>query len=639
MCGIAGIVNLAGGAPEPTRVARMNTVQAHRGPDGEGLYAEGPVVFGHRRLAIVDLSERGAQPMTLEDVGLTVTYNGEVYNHVELRAELEASGVSFRTDSDTEVVLRAYAAWGVDAFSRFNGMWALAIHDARAQQLVLARDRFGIKPLYLARRGDELLFASEIKALLVAEPDLRAIDEVTLASFLAYGVQDDAPRTFFVGVEPLRSGTVRTYDLRSGTHSSRGIWSYALEEARERYDFERPAETLRELLADAVRLRLRSDVPVGTCLSGGLDSSSVVALAARHGPVRTFTATYPDRGLDEGPYAQAVVERYGCEARRIAPRPGPQLVSLLDRIGWFHDEPCLRPGMITQYFVMASAQGQVSVLLDGQGGDELLLGYASYAVPYLRTLAQEALQHPLDWDLKLKFWRDGRGLLGQPSASNLGSGSFWRLALEGVIRRLRRSAPQLAPSLQRHLAARGAQAPLAGANRIDAALYRDLTELSIPALLHHEDRTSMAFSIEARVPFLDHRVVEFALALDYREKVQGGLMKSVLRDAMRELLPASVVNRPDKLGYPTPVGRWLLEDAANVKEALLDGFAGRGLIARDQVEAAWAAHERGQGDPWLLYRWLSTELWLARFIDRPPVLHPPVVGDLLEAGRSASLEP
>lgn len=631
MCGIAGIVNLAGGMPDPSRVARMNAVQAHRGPDGEGLYTGGPVVFGHRRLAILDLSEGGAQPMSLPERGLTITYNGEVYNYVELRAELEQLGQRFRTDSDTEVVLRAYAEWGVEAFARFNGMWALAIHDPGQGRLVLARDRFGIKPLYLSRRGDELLFASEIKALLVADPDARAVDEATLARFLAYGVQDAGPRTFFVGVEPLRSGTVRLYDLDGGAHTDHVIWRYALEEARERYDFTDPSATLRELLGDAVRLRLRSDVPVGTCLSGGLDSSSVVALAAQHGPVRTFTALYPDPGLNEGPYAEEVVARFGCEARRIAPRPGPQLVPLLDRIGWFHDEPCLRPGMITQYFVMASAQGQVKVLLDGQGGDELLLGYASYAVPYLRTLAQEALAHPLDWDLKLKFWRDGRGLLGQPSASNLGSGSFWRLALESVVRRLRRSAPALGPKLQRHLSGLAPRDPLQGANRIDAALYRDLTELSIPALLHHEDRTSMAFSIEARVPFLDHRVVEFALALDYREKVQGGLMKSVLRDAMRDLLPRSVVERPDKLGYPTPVGRWLDESAAEVKEVLLDGFAERGLIARGDVEQAWARHERGQGDPWLLYRWLSTELWLARFVDRPPVLHPPLAPDLPEA--------
>ncbi|MEZ6186040.1 MAG: asparagine synthase (glutamine-hydrolyzing) [Planctomycetota bacterium] len=622
MCGIAGIVNLKGAAPDPGRVGRMNQVQAHRGPDGEGTYAQGPVVFGHRRLAILALGEVGAQPMTLPESGLTATYNGEVYNYVELRQELEGLGQRFQGSSDTEVLLRAYAQWGVEAFSRFNGMWAVAIHDPRSQTLVLSRDRFGIKPLYLWRRGHELLFASEIKALLVADPEARAVDEGTLAHFLAHGVQDDSRRTFFAGVESLRSGTARVIDLETGAEREHVLWRYALEEARARYDFSRPADTLRELLGDAVRLRLRSDVPLGTCLSGGLDSSSVVALAAQHGPVKTFTAQYPDKGLDEGPYARAVIERYGCQAETIAPRPGPQLVPLLDRIGWFHDEPCLRPGLITQYFVMASAAGKVSVLLDGQGGDELLLGYASYAVPYLRTLAQDALAAPFDWDLKLKFWRDGRGLLGQPSASNLGAGSFWRLALEGGLRRLRRQAPVLSERLARQLPA---PTPADRAARpIDAALYRDLTELSIPALLHHEDRTSMAFSIEARVPFLDHRVVEFALALDYREKVQGGLMKSVLRDAMRDLLPQSVVARPDKLGYPTPVGRWLLEGGALVKEVLLDGFAGRGLIAKHAVERAWARHERGKGDPWLLYRWLSTELWLARFVDRPPVLHPPL---------------
>jgi asparagine synthase (glutamine-hydrolysing) len=366
-----------------------------------------------------------------------------------------------------------------------------------------------------------------------------------------------------------------------------------------------------------VRLRLRSDVPVGTCLSGGLDSSSIVGLAAQATPhpVRTFTAVYDDPGYDERRFARAVVERFGCLPHEVTPSPGEGLVPLLDRIGWFHDEPCARPGLVTQWYVMSRAAGVVKVLLDGQGGDELLLGYAYYALPYLRSLLAEAWRARRPGDLQA-LWRDARGLLASPSTSSGGTGALAAHLLRAALARVRPRGPRHDPGLVAAAAAlpRPVDDAPPGTAPIDRLLRRDLTATSIPALLHHEDRTSMAFSLEARVPFLDWRVAELALSIDYREKVRGGLLKQVLRDAMRDLLPAEVLARTDKLGYPTPVGRWLREGGPAVREKLLGGFAPRGLVARADVERAWQAHEAGRGDPWRLYRWLTAELWLGRMI-------------------------
>jgi asparagine synthase (glutamine-hydrolysing) len=623
VCGIAGALSLTGGAPERALVERMAATLAHRGPDGDGLLELGQATLAHRRLAILDLSPRGAQPMALDEAGLTLVHNGEVYNWLELRAELEAAGERFRSDTDTEVVLRAYARWGLDCFERLRGMWAMALWDAPNRRLVLARDRFGIKPLYLHEARGALVFASELKAILTACPDARAVDPAVLGRFLLTGMQDEGTRTFFRDVRQLAPGAVLAIDAPGTRRESRSLWRFSAERAHETYDYTDPARTLRSLLDEAVRLHLRSDVPVGTCLSGGLDSSTVVALAARATPVpmHTFTAVYDDRGYDERRYAREVAARFGCVAHEVHPNPGRDLVPLLDRIGWFHDEPCSRPGLVTQWHVMQAARGHVTVLLDGQGGDELLLGYTSYALPYLRSLLRESLRHPMDDALALKLVRDGVGLLRAPTTTPHGPRTLLREVVRAGLSRLRRRrGPALSPEL---LAAAAAlevphEAVPPGTAMIDETLLDDLTHKSIPALLHHEDRASMAFSLEARVPFLDHRLVEFCLGLDYRQKVSGGHMKSILRRAMADLLPASVVEREDKLGYPTPIARWLREAAADVKEALLVDWAERGHVAAADVERAWLAFERGKGEPWLLYRWLTTELWFQRFVDRPP---------------------
>ncbi|MGE0710920.1 MAG: asparagine synthase (glutamine-hydrolyzing) [Planctomycetota bacterium] len=623
MCGIAGILDLRGAPVDPTAVQVMTAVLAHRGPDGDGVVSLGPLALGHRRLAIFDPTPAGAQPMHLADAGLWVSYNGEIYDHPELRAELEAAGVSFRTRCDTEVLLRAYERWGDDAFARFNGMFVVALWDERRRRLVLARDRFGIKPLYTYEHEGRLLFASEPKAILAVAPAARAVDEGVLGRFLAAGAQDEGRRTFFRGIEQAPPATLLSWELGAGAarRRERRYWEPPPPGSARPRD---PVAALRAALESSVELRLRSDVPVGTCLSGGLDSSAIVGLAAgiAREPVRTYTAVHDDPGYDERAFARAVVARHGCLGAEVTPNPGRDLVGLLDLIGWYHDEPCARPGLISQWFVMSLAAGQVTVLLDGQGGDELLLGYVHQVPAYLRSLLGDARRQPGGL---ARLVHDAAALLGQPTTTPHGPG---RLVAHLARAALERARPRRPSALAPDLLAAALPAP-GGADQgapVQRLLRDELFRTSLPALLHHEDRASMAFSLEARVPFLDHRLVELVLGLDFHLLVRDGQLKGLLREAVRDRLPPEVAARRDKLGYPTPIGRWLLEARDEAREALFCGFAERGYLRPRALEQAWAELEAGRGSPWPLYRWLTTELWLARFIDRPPSPPEPVAG-------------
>jgi asparagine synthase (glutamine-hydrolysing) len=599
----------------------MTDALAHRGPDGEGQLALGPLALGHRRLAVIDLSPLAAQPMRLEEAGLTLSYNGELYNYLELRAELQESGVRFRSESDTEVILQAYARWGEDAFRRFNGMWALALWDEKSRRLLLSRDRFGIKPLYVYECDELLAFASEPKAILAAFPEARALDEGVLARFLRSGLQDACQRTFFAKLRSVRPG--HCLKVEDGVSRERSFWSLNPEEAATRYTLRRPADTLRELLADAVKLRLRSDVEVGICLSGGLDSSSIVALAAAQSerPLHSFTAVYNDPTCDERRYSRAVAERYGCLRAEVEPGPGSGLIPLLEQIVYHHDAPCSRPGLIAQWSVMQLAQREVTVLLDGQGGDELFCGYGHYALTYLRSLAARTLRRPSRSRLR-KLVRDAHGLLTTPSTTSLGSGPLWRLLGRGVRKRLSPGELLVGPALRHAIAPPLPPAPAWTARSpIDRLQWQELTSSSLPALLRLEDRASMAFSLETRVPFLDHRLVEFAFALSFEEKVKGGLTKHVLREALQDRLPPEVVWRRDKQGYPVPIRRWILDSAAEGRP-LLASLEARGVVPRGTVEQVWRQLEEGFGDPWLIYRWLTTEIWLRRFVDTAELTKP-----------------
>jgi asparagine synthase (glutamine-hydrolysing) len=624
MCGIAGILWLDGARRAATHdLVPMLDAIAHRGPDDEGVWLDGPLALGQRRLSILDLSAAGHQPMVAADERHTIVVNGEIYNFVELRAELVRFGVVFRSHSDTEVLLAAYRQWGAACVERFVGMWACAIWDVREQKLWLSRDRFGIKPLYFLHRPDVFAFGSELKALLAAFPDERQANLPYLHWFLPSGALDDGAETSFRNLRALPPATNLTID-RAGRVATESWWRPDAAACRERWIGDRePVGAFAELLDSAVDLHLRADVPIGTCLSGGLDSSTLVALAARkvERPIHTYSGLYGDADCNEQQWVDAVNAHVRTTPVPIRPEPDGDLLEDLQRITWHQDEPTAGPGLYTQYHVMRRAAADVKVLLDGQGGDELLAGY----LPYLLTRIDDLC---------------GAGAGGKLRAAGLAMAMGWhwgRTWFAQAHGRLR--AHMWLPPLPRGRAARAVEPPffhpgLAGrvagseivrqepewrGSKLQRQLYGHLRQSSIPALLHYEDRNSMAFSIEARVPYLDHRVVEFCLGLDDAFKIRGSWTKWILRKVADRHLPRAVTWRRSKLGYPTPFARWLRQgrDRDAIRDLLFSRrFLERDLVARESLEFYWDQHQRGEADrSWLLWRYVTLELWHRSFLD------------------------
>jgi asparagine synthase (glutamine-hydrolysing) len=621
MCGIAGFWHTDGRSADEPTLRRMIAVQRHRGPDGEGYHVDGPVGLGHARLRIIDLTPAAAQPMTNEDGTLWLTYNGEIYNYVELMAELRALGHTFRSRSDTEVILHAYEEWGERCVERFNGMWAFALWDARRRLLWCSRDRFGVKPFYYLWDGETFAFASEIKALLVFQPEARRPNYPYLLHFLTSGLFDDGSETAFAPVKSLRpahSLVVRGGALRISRH-----WDYD-PARRAAYDYAKPEQTFRELLEDAVRLRLlRSDVPVGTCLSGGLDSSAIVALSTRllDVPVRTFSAVYDEPEANERPYMEIVGERCHTVPHLIQPQPA-HFLDIVPRIVWHQDEPTAGPGLYSQWHVMQRACGIVTVLLDGQGSDELLGGYHHFFGPYLATLLRRGLRG--DWRAWPRLAADARAIAALAGRSQVLAAL--RPYLPAPLRVLYRTWRGTEASGDVHPDLRalvGRQAivrdyPRRFADPLDDALYWAVTSMSIPGLLHYEDRNSMAFGLEAREPFLDYRLVEFCLGLPFEQKIAGATTKAIMRRALRGIVPDAVLDRRDKKGYPTPLARWL---RGSLRQPIADLLLGsrlreRGILRPEVIGRKLNLHAAGSHDySWEIWRWLTLELWFEQFID------------------------
>lgn len=607
MCGIAGAIGIDGGA-NAERVLRMVQIQRHRGPDDQGIWAHGPVVLGHARLSIVDLTSAGHQPMLSRDGRLAIVFNGEIYNFRGLRRQLTSLGERFESETDTEVILAAYRRWGRECLSHFNGMWGLAIWDAERRVLFCARDRLGVKPFYYHVTAEgTFLFASEIKAIVAV---VRVgPDHAHIARFLRTSLMDDVERTCFSGVRQLMAGCWLEVAVRADTvavSTPTAYWSFDPELAAARYDCGRPVETLRGLLDDSVRLRLRADVPVGTCLSGGLDSSTIVALAsgALREPVRTFSSIYEVPGYDEARFVHKVNKAFNTTAKVVTPHPA-RLRDVLPRIAYHQDQPCAAPGVFSQWHVMEMAAGDVKVLLDGQGADELLAGYVPYYVDYARSVSRGALRRPSPAALY------GAALAGLWAARRLGVQT-----VSGMLtaRRVRRNSEVRQDYLKDNLP-NDAAVPRPGRvldDPLGDRLIRDTFVVSLPALLRYEDRNSMAFSIEARTPFLDYRIVEFALALPIAERIHGPWTKYILRRAMDDVLPRDITWRRDKMGYPTPLAEWLRGAFRRDAEEIIfsSALADRGIYDDVVVKKMWAEHLTGYVDhSRSIWRWLSLEQW------------------------------
>lgn len=622
MCGIAGIVALdPRERVDPRRIALIRDVLRHRGPDGAGLRVDGPVALGHRRLAVVDVSG-GHQPMASEDGRVWIVFNGEIYNHAELRPELEARGHRYRTRSDTETILHLYEEEGDACVERLQGMFAFAVWDGRRRRLLLARDRLGIKPLYYTLTDHELIFASEIKAILAAGvvPRLR---QDLLTEFLANRFVS-GQETLFAGVQRLRPGHVLTWSLADGLRQ-RQYWQLP-ERAAPDGGLREAAADLRQRLQQVVRSHLMSDVPLGLFLSGGIDSAGLLAVMAAivEQPVRTFAVGFDDPEANELGFARLAAARAGALHREVVVSPD-EFWGALPRLAWHEDEPIAFPSSVPLYFVSRLASDHVKVVLTGEGADELFLGYNRY-----RVAAWNARLGRPYWDLApARFRRRVAAWIATLPRALRRHAARSFLALDPGPRALffENFAVFDRPLLRRLLSdralaerdpyAQGMACYEQGAGTALDRMSRTDIQTYLVRLLMKQDQMSMAASVESRVPYLDHGLVEHVASLPAHLKLRGVTTKAVLRGALRGLVPDEIVARR-KMGFPVPVGPWLRGRFWPVVENLVLGPRARerGLFDSAALNRIAAEHRAGAADHgdrlWLL---LNLEIWQRVFVD------------------------
>jgi asparagine synthase (glutamine-hydrolysing) len=623
MCGIAGIFHTDVPKPvDPARVKAMSDVLAHRGPDGSGVWTAPGIGFGHRRLSIIDLSDAAAQPMLSADGALAITYNGEIYNFREVRTELETRGHVFRTESDTEVILAAWRQWGPESLTRLNGMFAFALYDAREDTLFLARDRLGVKPLFYAELSDgALVFASELKGLLAHPLLRRAPSAQAIEDYLAYGyVPDDA--AIVEGVKKLPAGHHLLVRRGRGLPRPVSWWDV---------DFSNPARgsvkaleaELVERLRDAVRSRMVADVPLGAFLSGGVDSSAVVAFMAEasRGAVETCSIGFDEADHDETRYAAEVARLFATHHR--SRQVDADDFGLIDTLADAFDEPFADASALGTYRVSELAVEKVKVALSGDGADEAFAGYRRYRLFAAEERARRLLPAPLgraagaigevypklDWAPRMFRAKTTLQALGQ------GSGLAYAAAVGVTPRALRRrvfTAPLRGHAAEDRYVRAMAEAP--AHDPLSRAQYADL-KIWLPGdILTKIDRASMAVSLEAREPLLDHRLVEFAAALPARMRLRGGSGKWLLKRALASRLPHEILHRR-KMGFVTPLSAWFrgplaAEAAAVARSAAL---AETGWFDAEAIAVLAAAHRSGRADHGrLLWQLLMLEKSLRR---------------------------
>ncbi len=641
MCGICGVVAMRGGRPATREdLGSMTEVIIHRGPDDEGFHVAPPVALGFRRLSIVDLAG-GHQPMSNEEGSVWIVFNGEIYNHKDIRAELERRGHRYSTRSDTETIVHAYEEYGDDCVHHLRGMFAFAIWDARRKRLFCARDRLGIKPFYYAVADNRFAFASEIKALLTL-PGLRAkVNRSALPEFFALGYLA-SDETLFEGVRKLPPGHRLSLSLEKADSAPQieQYWDLDITPDESLAGEEAYVERFRDLFTESVRLRLMSDVPLGVFLSGGLDSSAIAAtMAGMVGErLKTFSVGYAEDRFSELPYAKLVADALGAEYNEIR-MSAEDFWSSLPQMVWQEDEPLVWPSSVALHFVSRLARQKVTVVLTGEGGDEVFAGYLKYRVtlwnlrwgPLYRKLAPGPLQSLVRGAL-------GSPLLPEPVRRKLRhSFLYYPEVFEKIYfdnfysvfpqeEQARLFTPQLAEELAGVSAYSGSMAFLRPGGRdtlLNRLLYLDIKTYLVE-LLMKQDQMSMAASIESRVPFLDHKLVEFAARIPPPHKVRYLSGKYLLRRAMEGRLPAEILHRR-KMGFPTPVKPWLRHQLFDRVAALLtDGrLEARGILSGDYVRNLIEAHRRGRVDSTeALWRLLNFELWNRVFFDRDPAVQP-----------------
>lgn len=535
MCGIAAIIDYAKIKPKVEELKSMTDLLAHRGPDGEGFYIEGNVALGHRRLSIIDIHSRSDQPMHRSHLHLV--FNGMIYNYLEIKDELIGLGHEFITTSDTEVILAAYQQWDMEAFERFNGMWAIILFDQKKNKVVCSRDRFGIKPLYYLEIGGRLYFASEIKAFTSIKDWTPKVNHTRLYEYLAFNMTDHTLETMFaqvyqiprahhaiVNLDSKKLDLVRYYDLKQ--HRSQNDGTEFL-----------------KLFEDSIRLRTRTDVPLASTLSGGMDSSSIVSvLAARLKTVAdTYTLAYPGEEVDESNFALEVNNQYQIPSNLVSTTEA-YLRKHLDQLVYQQDEPFTGATVMAQSHIYEEIRnGGYKVVLGGQGGDEILCGYDKFSVAYFK---EKLKTNPLDAALALYYFQKVRSFGIIDACQSI-------IFYERNKKKREITWYSLNTEQREHLFKRSEEKSVFDMSK------SLLSELGISALLRYEDRNSMSYGVESRLPFLDYRLVEYCLNMDSKLKFNKGITKKVLREAMRGIVPEAIINRNDKMGFVTPQYSWM----------------------------------------------------------------------------------
>lgn len=564
MCGISGIINKKGTFVENDLLLRINNLIAHRGPDDEGFFYEKNFGFGHRRLSILDLSKNGHQPMSYKK-RYTITYNGEVYNYIEIKEELIKLGYEFKSNTDTEVILASYDKWGEDCVNKFNGMWAFAIFDKLKEKIFCSRDRFGIKPFYFSNLENYFVFGSEIKQLLEFFKQ-NEVNKSILLDYILYGLEDHTKETFFKSIFKLGQSHNLIYDLKTNTYQTYQYYNLRTKNIR-RNSEEESINNLEENLYNAVRLRLRSDVKVGTCLSGGLDSSTIAAIASKEyqkTSKQSFTAIHAksiEEKTDESQFAREVAKH--CELNLIEIEPSlSDFNDIIDEVIYTQEEPFGSPSIFMQYFVMKEAKNNhCTVLLDGQGADETLFGYESYYSFYFSSLLSnfKIIKYVSEFK-NMKTFKVSKKKIFIASFINIFRNflSFTEqlIRMKNTIVKVKHDRKRLND--------------IFSYQNFKKFQKRELMIRSLPHLLKYEDKNSMRNSIETRLPFVDYKFVESAISTNDDLKFKMGYLKYILRLVSDKILPKSVVWRTNKFGFEAPTNLWLKKEKNKMMKTILD---------------------------------------------------------------------
>lgn len=620
MCGIAGYFHFYKKV-DRDRFEQMVDLVRHRGPDDRGTFYQDGLALGHRRLSVIDLSADGHQPFYYKN-RYVVVYNGEIYNYQKLQKQLEAAGIRFQTKTDTEVLAAAYDYYGKECVHYFNGMWAFAIFDRKKNQLYCSRDRFGVKPFYYYMDRARFIFASEIKQIVYMLEHTPAANQNRLLEFLIRGEQDYTSETMFRDIMQLRGGYELTLDLTRYQVTAGRYYDLGRKKNRSRR-YEDSCDRFYHAFENAIRLRMRADVPVGYCLSGGLDSSSIVCMAnswlnqsGQYAKQHAVSSCFADPAYDEQEYIDEVVRHTGIASHKVYP-DGDQLFEETDRMIWHMDEPFGSTSIYAQWNVFREAKKNgLTVMLDGQGADEQLAGYSAfYGVHFANllkrcrwiALMQEVLAYKKLRASTETYVNSGQIILSAaasvlaPANVRKAAGGSWTESC---------GLPFTAGQLRDVYQGRDIY-PMR-----DARQYiLDSMQYGMQSLLHYEDRDSMAFSIESRVPFLDYELVEAIFEMPFQHKIRKGVTKAVLRDGLRDILPEKIRTRYSKLGFTTPEDRWIEQNAGQYRRELADACDALAPLLDKRQVMQWFDQKQGKADrgDFMLWRMICAGRWMHVF--------------------------